>query len=203
VVENEDPKNQNRVKVLLSSVLGANSEPVWAYAKGSNPLAHALPPIGSTVFVEFLGGKLTSPVWEFAFPLKDGKVEEFKSPKSFGFKTPAGYLVLIDEADKLLKITTPTGQGVSILENIVTIKNTIASITLDDSGISVDAGEGDILLYNDGGYVSITDSGIDISAEKAITIGGQYNVLYSLVPRAKEITDVAEIGVSQTILVGA
>jgi len=202
VVENEDPKNQNRLKILLSNVLGPTSEPVWAYAKGKSPLSHDLPEIGSLVFVEFLGGKLTNAVWTYAFPIKDQKAEEFKSPHTYGFKTPKGYIVLIDEDDKLMDIRTPDGQEIKILENAITINNKNATLTIDDTGISVDATKGDVMLYNDDHHISITDAGIDIDSDKAITVGGQFNVLYSLVPDAPSIQDVSEIGVSKKVRVG-
>ena len=202
VVENEDPLNQSRLKVMLSSILGPNTEPVWCYSKGKSPLSHDLPEIGSVVYVEFLNGKLTNPVWTYGFPLQDQKAEEFKSPHTYGFKTPKGYIVLIDEDDKLMDIKTPDGQEIKILENTITINNKNATLTIDDTGISVDATKGDVMLHNDDHHISITDAGIDIDSDKAITVGGQFNVLYSLVPDAPSIQDVSEIGVSKKVRVG-
>ena len=202
VAENEDPDNQNRLKVVLSTILGPNSEPVWAYPKGKSPLSHDLPEIGSVVFIEFMNGKLIYPVWSYAMPMSGEKAEEFKSPHSYGFKTPKGFLVLIDEDDLVMDIKTPNGQEIKILDNTITINNKNATITIDDTGVSVDAGKGDVMLHNDDHHISITDSGIDIDSDKSITIGGQFNVLYSLVPNAKTIADVKEIGVSQKVRVG-
>ena len=202
VVDNEDPKNQNRLKVLLSTILGPESEPIWAYPKGKSPLSHDLPEEGSVVLIEFMGGNLNSPIWSYAWPLKGEKADEFKSPHTYGFKTPKGYIVLIDEDEKLMDIKTPEGQEIKIFENTITINNKNATITIDDTGISVDASEGDIILHNDAHHISITDAGIDIASDKSITVGGQYNVLYSLVPDTPAIKDVSEIGVSKKVRVG-
>jgi len=62
VVENVDPLQQGRVFIDLPSIPAAN---VWAsasapYANGALP---AVPPVGSTVWVEFEAGNPSYPVW--------------------------------------------------------------------------------------------------------------------------------------------
>ena len=206
VVENEDPREQGRLLVILSSINGPNSQPVWAYPigqfSGDDCGSHWMPPIGSVVMVQFLNGLLKNPVWTYYWPLQEKRPVEFKSHKTFGWKTPGGYYMIFDEFDKSIHIKHPGGPEIQMVENTVTIKNKERTVTLDETGISIDAGDQDIVIHNDTSSVSITDAGVDINADKEITIGGQYSVLYSLVPNAPSIMDVSEIGVSKKVKVG-
>ena len=207
VVDNEDPKSQKRLKIIVPSIFGPTGQPVnWAYPKsqysGKNCGTHILPQIGEAVMVEFLNGKLTNPVWTWGWSFKDQLPEEFKSPKTYGFKSPAGYLVIIDDFDKVLKALTPNGTEISMFEDTITIKTPVNTITLDKNGTTIDSGEGDVYVSNDKASISITDAGVDIDSSKGIFVGGQMPVLYSKVPGATVIVDVAQIGVSTKVKVG-
>jgi hypothetical protein len=206
VVENEDPQEQGRLLLVLSSILGPDSRPVWSYPigqfSGDDCGAHWMPPIGSVVMVQFLNGQLKNPVWTYYWPLSGKRPVEFKSPKTFGWKTPGGYYMIMDEFDKSIHIKHPEGPEIQMVENTITIKTKERTITLDDTGISIDAGDQDIVIHNDNNSLSITDSGIDIDSDKSINVGGQFNVLYSLVPNASAIADVSQIGVSTKVKVG-
>jgi len=83
--------------------------------------------------------------------------------------------------------------------NITAVDGDINLTTNGNVDISADR---DLTLYNKKSSVSITDSGIEISSDKAIVVNGQFNVLYSLVPDAAAILDVSEIGVSKKVKVG-
>jgi len=206
VIENEDPLGQGRLLVLLGTILGPTSNPVWAYPKGSwsgdDCGIQIIPEIKDIVWVEFQNGKVTSPIWSFYFHHVDKKPEEFKSPKVYGLKTPAGYLVTIDEADDSVLIKSPKGPTVSIIKEVVEIKTPANTLTLDSTGISINANTNDIHIHNDTSSISITDSGVEVDCDKVITVGGKFEVLYSLVPGATVIADVKEIGVSKKVKVG-
>lgn len=202
VVDNEDPDQMQRVQVILPGILGFGGAPQWAYRKAISPLIQILPQEGDMVWVEFLNGRLDHPIWSHYYPLEANIIKEFKHPKCYGFKSPAGYLALIDEIAKTLDIKTPEGYGINITEKTITIKNDKSTMTIDESGVSVDVGLGDILLYNEDNSIGITDSGVDVQTTKGITLGGQFNVLYSKVPDATQILDVSEIGVSPKVRVG-
>ena len=70
-----------------------------------------------------------------------------------------------------------------------------------NSNVSIQADQ-DIFIYNEGHSVALTDSGVEIDSNKPIIVGGQFNVLYALVPDATAIVDVSEIGVSKKVKVG-
>lgn len=102
----------------------------------------------------------------------------------------------INDPDKETIISYKRGVGFSYKDEFN------RRITIDETGVTIDAGNADIIVHNDNSSVSITDSGVDIDSNKSITIGGQFNVLYSLVPEAPAILDVSEIGVSKKVRVG-
>lgn len=73
------------------------------------------------------------------------------------------------------------------------------TIELDDDqkSITITSKQGHIILMNDDG-LSITTTD-----DKPITIGGNKQVLYASIPDSTSIANVSQIGVSQTIKVGA
>ncbi len=119
VAENEDPKGMQRLQVLVPGIMGMEGPPLWAYRKGISPRVQDLPEVGDMVWVEFLNGRLTSPTWTHYYPLKADIIPEFKHPKCYGFKSPGGYLVLIDELEKTLVIKTPEGLYRTITEDSI------------------------------------------------------------------------------------
>lgn len=206
VVDNEDPDGQGRLLVLLSTILGPESQPIWAYPKGQwagdNCGIQLLPQIGDLVWVECQNGKMTSPIWSHYYHHAGQKPPEFKHPKVYGIKTPRGFVVTIDDTTDTVLITSPLGPAITIQGDMVGIKNSTNTVIIDGDGIAVNAGGNDIHVYNDSGSVSITDSGVEVSSDKSINVGGQFPVLYSTVPGATEIVDVKEIGVSKKVNVG-
>jgi hypothetical protein len=99
--------------------MGMEGMPLWAYRKGISPRVQDLPAVGDMVWVEFLNGRLNKPTWTHYYPLKDEIIPEFKHPKCYGFKSPGGYLVLIDELEKTLLIKTPEGLSRTFTEDSI------------------------------------------------------------------------------------
>jgi hypothetical protein len=91
----------------------------WAMPKhvfaGTNYGTQCLPQKGDTVWVEFEFGRLKNPVWSHGFWGKEEKPEEFKSTKVYGFKSPAGHYVTIDDENSIIRVTQ--SNGVSIVIN--------------------------------------------------------------------------------------
>lgn len=119
VVENEDPKNMKRLLLHIPSIMGLESHPLWAYSKSVSPRVNDLPQVGDMVWVEFLNGRLETATWTHYYPLKGENAPEFKHPKCYGYKSPAGYLVLIDELEKTFLIQTPTGLSRKFTEDSI------------------------------------------------------------------------------------
>jgi hypothetical protein len=105
---------------------------MWVSSKGLSPRVHNLPGIGELVWVEFLHGRLESGIWSYSGPLKGAKPEEFKSEKVYGFKSPGGYMVLIDEIDETMSMTHPSGQSVIITKEFTKITSEDIRLTQEE-----------------------------------------------------------------------
>lgn len=202
VMNNLDPKNQNRLLVEVPELFGHPSKPLWFYPKGNSPRSHDLPQIGEVVNIEFDHGKIPNGKWSYSQPLIGQKPKEFKHDKIYGYKTPQGHLVILDDLDDLITIKHSKGTTIEIKDTQITIKHSKGVITIDEAGISIDAGENDLMVYNDNNSISLTDAGINIDSDDGVTINGGNSVLYSLVPEATAIADVSMIGVSKKVKVG-
>lgn len=103
VVDNEDPKKLNRVKVIIPQLDNKNTTGIWAYSKthwgGKNYGFNIIPEISDMIWVEFEHGDIRYPIWSFASYGLGERPEEFDSPKKYGFKTPAGNIVIIDDTE--------------------------------------------------------------------------------------------------------
>lgn len=101
VVDNEDPENLNRVLVRVPSVTGNNTHPKWAFPKnsfsGTGYGSQVLPRKGDLVWVEFDNGNARFPMWSHGHFTRDEKPEEFGSINIYGFKTPEGHIILLDD----------------------------------------------------------------------------------------------------------
>jgi len=108
VVDNEDEDDLGRIQVKIPSVTHNDVHPVWAYPKnqwgGKDYGMQLLPLKGEIVWVEFEHGDPKYPIWNFAHRAIGEKPEEFISSKIYGFKTPKGQLVIIDDRDGVEKI---------------------------------------------------------------------------------------------------
>jgi len=101
-----------------------------------------------------------------------------------------------------IDINTVGGDITMTTDQTISMMNGDNSVVVDKTGISIDSGKKDILIYNEDSSIGITDSGIELDSSQPILINGQKNVLYSKVPDATEILDVSEIGVSTKVKVG-
>lgn len=108
VIDNEDPDNMSRVKVRIPAITRKNDHPVWAYPKnsfaGKDYGMQLLPQKGDIVWVEFEHGDPKFPLWTHAHFTKGQKPSEFSTPQIYGFKTPKGQLIIIDDRDGVEKI---------------------------------------------------------------------------------------------------
>lgn len=101
VVDNNDPKGMNRVKVISPIIAIDDNKGIWAFPKhswgGNNYGTQWLPEIGDTVYLEFEYGDLDYPIWSHHSYALNEKPGEFDKPNKRGFKTPLGNTFIIDE----------------------------------------------------------------------------------------------------------
>ncbi|WP_375560261.1 phage baseplate assembly protein V [Bernardetia sp. OM2101] len=82
VIENNDPEKRGRLKVKIPSVLGDQVFEKWIYGKsifnGNNIGIFAIPSVGSGVWITFINGDSSMPIWEMGWFSDKEIPEEFK-----------------------------------------------------------------------------------------------------------------------------
>ena len=85
VINNEDQLNCNRLQLRVPDLGGKD------YG------CQILPRKGDMVWVSFENGDMDYPVWQFASYAKNEKPKEFVNPNYYGFKTPQGTKIIIND----------------------------------------------------------------------------------------------------------
>lgn len=115
VVDNEDPDNLGRIKVKIPVVTRNNTHTKWAYPKnnfsGKNYGTQFLPMVGDIVWIEFEYGNTEFPIWSHGHFSKGEKPEEFVSSEVYGFKSPKGQLIIIDDRDDQVYVKLEKADG--------------------------------------------------------------------------------------------
>lgn len=118
VMDNEDPEGLGRIKVVVPSVTSRTTHPEWAYPRdsfsGNDYGIQILPMKGDVVMVEFEHGNPNFPIWTHAHFTENQKPEEFINARIYGFKTPSGQLIIVDdqEGEVYVSVTDAHGQDV-------------------------------------------------------------------------------------------
>lgn len=101
VVDNEDPNGCNRLRMLVPHLDNITPDDTWAWPAsswgGKDYGVQILPMKGDMVWVEYEYGNPDYPIWSHASYARDEKPKEFDTTKHYGFKTPSGTLVVIND----------------------------------------------------------------------------------------------------------
>jgi len=121
VVDNNDPDNMGRLKLQVPSVARSKTLQTWAYPKhgfsGADYGTQLLPLIGDLVWVEFELGNPSQPLWMLGHFGKEERPEEFSSPQIYGFKSPKGQIIIIDDDKEEIIINHGENEGlVKVIE---------------------------------------------------------------------------------------
>lgn len=165
VVDNKDPEKRGRIRVRCPQLYGTPSEEEsipddqlpWALpafpfgSAGTGSLM--VPEAGTGVYLMFIGGRPSSPVWFGSWLTEDDSADEFKSgydpePKSYLIKTPAGNKIELRETANEVHIDIETSGG--------------HRVHIDDSGqkIQAETSGGHIALFDDANQaIEFTSSG--------------------------------------------
>lgn len=105
VIDNEDPGKMNRLKLRIPHLNDVVDDDTWAWPKnvwgGKDYGSQMLPQKGDMVWVEFENGDPDYPIWSHAGYAEEELPKEFINNRCYGFKTPSGSLILInDNKDK-------------------------------------------------------------------------------------------------------
>lgn len=144
VVDNADPVSRGRVQVRCPAVMG--DKPIWAlpcvpYA-GDQLGLFALPPVGTSVWVEFEAGDLSLPIWAGCF-WKDGEIPSGDAVEGIAFLRTPGATLRIDNDNGTIEIEASGG----------------AKITISSDGIKIEGAE--VKLDGNGGTAVVSASGFD------------------------------------------
>lgn len=112
VVSNEDELKMNRIQLIIPHLNATAVDETWAWPQGvwggDGYGMQLLPKVGDMVWVEFEYGDPDYPVWKHAGYSKDELPDEFVTPDHYGFKTPRGTIILVndnkDEEEILVKL---------------------------------------------------------------------------------------------------
>ena len=122
VVDKDDPDNMGRILVQVPVIARGKTISIWAWPKhvfsGSGYGIQVLPPKGDMVWVEFESGNSSSPMWFHGHFALDEKPEEFASPQVYGFKSPKGQIIIIDDRDDVEKIIINHGENAGLVKVI-------------------------------------------------------------------------------------
>jgi len=157
VLDNEDPKGMNRLLVYVPEVNGPGERGIWAMPMGVfgglNYGSQILPQKKDVVFIQYRFGNPEFPLWTQGNYAKDEKPEEFDTPLKYGFKTPNGILIHIDDTEDegIITIKHPSNHQVIISEDQITIKyNDTERLVIKEDEIVLDNG-------NNGGLIKIRE----------------------------------------------
>jgi hypothetical protein len=121
VYDNNDPDGCGRLRLIIPLVDELTPLKTWALPTGmfggEDYGSHILPQKGDLVWVEFEMGKLKNPIWSFSYFGKGEKPSEFDSPNVYGFKSPKGHVVKIDDNKNTIQIIQKDGISVLIDNN--------------------------------------------------------------------------------------
>lgn len=143
VINNVDEEGLNRLTVLVPQI---DQAPLFDLAfpasswGGKNYGQQMLPQIGDMVWVEFEFGNIDNPIWSHSSFGEEEIPVEFNNPNIYGFKTPNGTLVLIDDnKDKeLIKIQlNSTKDWINISKDTVEIESKKIKLGKDEKEAAV------------------------------------------------------------------
>jgi len=119
-MDNNDPENLGRIQVMIPTITSDKTHTKWVWPKGQfsgkGYGMQILPMKGDLVWVEFENGNARFPLWSHAHFSKDEKPIEFSSSQIYGFKSPKGQMVIIDDRDGIEKVIVKSNKHL-ILES--------------------------------------------------------------------------------------
>lgn len=142
VIDNEDPLNLNRLKLVIPQVMGPMVYEYWAFPKnnwsGKNYGSQFLPQLEEVVWVEFEGGRLEHPVWEHGhFGIDDRealhkKDVELEDPNCYWIITPNGFKVKLNDTKNILSILNNELKGVYLKDKSLSLVSDKISLGSED-----------------------------------------------------------------------
>lgn len=137
VVNNEDPKKEGRLQLLIPGIVDDESE-YWAPSSGTFAGQgygwHFIPPIGSLVWVSFENGSAEFPVWRHGYFGEKEIPSEKADVNNFWIATPDGHSIELDDRNKAIRITNTNGDLVTITKKGISLESKNIFLGTTDKG---------------------------------------------------------------------
>lgn len=135
VVDNDDPDGMNRIQVIVPTLNPVESDEIWAFPTGvwggKDYGTQLLPQKGDMVWIEYEMGDVEFPVWSHAGYGEDEKPEEFETVNHYGFKTPLGSIILIndnEDAEEILVKLSTSKEYISITKDSLLLESKLIKL---------------------------------------------------------------------------
>jgi len=142
VSNNEDPEIRGRVKIICPNVYGDVEYPKWALPfgmfSGKGIGSYWIPPNNSPIWATFKNGNPEFPLWTYGWYPKDYAPKDVE-PGKFLFTTPAGYKLMFDEVDSLIRLCFDDNRELLIDGEKTVLKSGDNTVTLKEK-ISIEFG---------------------------------------------------------------
>jgi len=150
VHNNEDPLNMNRLQLVIPTLNPTAVDETWAFPKnswgGNDYGINMLPRKTDVVWVEFQNGDPDFPIWSHSSYAKDEKPKEFETVEHYGFKTPGGSLIVINdnpESEEILVKLNNQAEWIKINKEILEVEAKVIKLGTNGDEAAV---MGDTLL---------------------------------------------------------
>jgi len=148
IVKNDyDPENRGRLYVEIPQVK-FKSDLVWAdamaFVSGSNHGSYHIPATNDWVYIQFIEGNPSKPVWLPGGYAKGELPKEFDHNALMGVKSLAGHSVIIDDLRGIIKVSSAAGFTITInddKEEITISTPAKVGISLSDKDIKIGKGD--------------------------------------------------------------
>lgn len=192
VVDNVDPQQRGRLKLIVPTVLGQQDTgwalPCLPFGGLANQGLFMIPQVDAQVWVEFEEGNLDHPIWVGVFWQQSGDIPEEAAaqaePTTRIIRTPSGHVLQFDDAegDEQIRLAHPQGAELTI-DPDGTVKTSDASgntlvLNARDNQISLEDANGNHLQMDASGTTIEDSSGNKIAmAASGITVEGTQVVI--------------------------
>ncbi len=187
VADNKDPEKRGRLKLIVPSVFGDRTtnwaEPCMPFGGLTNQGFFMIPEVNASVYVEFVEGEESIPVWTGCYWRNEGEIPEeaaVEDPQIRLIKTPKGHTLRFDDVDDEEQIIIKHFSESSV---VLDKNGSILMTDSNESKVSIDAENEKIELQDKHTNSLLMDkNGITISdkngnsielASSGITLNGQ------------------------------
>jgi hypothetical protein len=142
-----DPEERGRLLVQVPQVK-FDSDLVWAnpmgMVSGKNHGSYHIPATNDWVYIQFIEGNPSYPVWLPGGFAKGEKPEEFRNPFVMGVKSMGGHTAIIDDENETISVKGAKGSEIFIddkNQRITLSVNSGVKVVIEEKSIKVGKGE--------------------------------------------------------------